>query len=52
MSLSMAPVEPEPAKMTAVLASPRTAALMMARASSRSRVVCRPVPLDSVCVFA
>ena len=52
MSLSIAPVQPEPAKMTTVSSSPPTASRMIARASSRSRVVCRPVPLDSVCVLA
>ena len=51
-SLLIAPVEPEPQKMTQVSSSPLTASRMMRRASSRSRVVCRPVPLDSVCVFA
>ena len=51
-SLSMAPVHPEPAKMTTVSSSPPTAPRMIARASSRSRVVCRPVPLDSVWVLA
>jgi hypothetical protein len=50
--LSIAPVEPEPLKMTAVSSSPPTASRMMRRASSRSRVVCSPVPEDSVCVFA
>ena len=52
MSLSIAPVEPEPQKMTQVSSSPWTASWMMRRASSRSRVVCRPVPLDSVWVLA
>ena len=52
ISLSIAPVHPEPAKITTVSSSPPTASRMIARASSRSRVVCRPVPLDSVCVFA
>jgi hypothetical protein len=52
ISLSIAPVLPEPAKITTVSSSPPTAALMMARASSRNRVVCRPVPLDSVWVLA
>ena len=52
MSLSMAPVHPEPAKMTTVSSSPPTASRMIRRASSRRRVVCRPVPEDSVCVLA
>ena len=51
-SLSMAPVQPDPANTTTVSSSPWTASRMMRRASSRSRVVCRPVPLDSVCVLA
>jgi hypothetical protein len=50
--LLIAPVVPEPQKMTTVSSSPPTASRTIARASSRSRVVCRPVPLDSVCVFA
>ena len=52
MSLSTAPVDPLPVKITTVSSSPCTGAWMAARASSRRRVVCRPVPLDSVCVFA
>ena len=52
MSLSIAPVHPDPAKTTTVSASPWTASAMILRASSRRRVVCRPVPLDSVCVLA
>ncbi len=51
-SLSIAPVAPEPAKITTVSASPPTASRMISRASSRRRVVCRPVPDDSVCVLA
>jgi hypothetical protein len=51
-SLSIAPVEPEPVKITQVELSPPTALRMISRASSRSRLVCRPVPLDSVWVFA
>ena len=51
-SLAIAPVEPDPAKITQVSSSPLTASRMIRRASSRSRVVCRPVPLDSVWVFA
>ena len=52
MSFEIAPVVPEPAKITAVSASPPTASWMIRRASSRSRVVCSPVPLDSVWVLA
>ena len=53
MSLSIAPVEPEPAKITTwSLVAPPTASRMIRRASSRKRVVCRPVPDDSVWVFA
>ena len=52
ISLSIAPVDPEPQKITTVSSSPPTASRMIRRASSRSRVVCRPVPLDSVCVLA
>ena len=51
-SLSMAPVHPDPAKTTTVSSSPPTASRMMARASSRRRVVCSPVPEDSVWVLA
>ena len=51
-SLLIAPVEPEPQKTTTVSSSPPTASRMTARASSRNRVVCKPVPLDSVCVLA
>jgi len=50
--LSMAPVEPAPQKITASPSSAPTQSAMIARASSRSRVVCRPVPEDSVWVFA
>ncbi|ANH39667.1 hypothetical protein I601_3260 [Nocardioides dokdonensis FR1436] len=52
MSLAMAPVLPEPAKRTTVESSPPHASWMVARASSRSRVVCNPVPEDSVWVLA
>ena len=52
ISLSMAPVQPDPAKITTVSSPPPTAAWMIARASSRKRVVCSPVPLDSVWVLA
>jgi hypothetical protein len=48
----MAPVVPDPQKITSVSSSPPTLSRMMRRASSRRRVVCRPVPLDSVWVFA
>jgi len=48
MSLSIAPVQPDPAKITTVSVSPPRASMMIARASSRSLVVCKPVPLDSV----
>ena len=52
ISLSTAPVLPEPVKITMVFSSPPTASRMIWRASSRSRVVCSPVPDDSVCVLA
>ena len=52
MSLSIAAVLPEPQKTTAVLSSPPIASRTIRRASSRSSVVCRPVALASVCVFA
>ena len=53
MSLSMAPVEPEPANSTTwSFTVPPTASRMIRRASSRKRLVCSPVPEDSVCVFA
>ena len=52
ISLSMADVVPEPAKMTAVVSSPPTWSRMIRRASSRRRVVCSPVPLASVWVLA
>ena len=51
-SLSMAPVHPDPVKIRTVSSSPPTASRMMRRASSPSRVVGRPVPLDSVWVLA
>jgi hypothetical protein len=50
--LSIAPVEPEPVKITACSWLPPTASRMIARASSRSWVVCLPVPDDSVWVLA
>ncbi len=52
MSLSTAPVLPEPQNSTTVLSSPPTASRMIRRASSRSLVVCRPVPELSVWVLA
>ena len=52
ISLLIAPVAPEPQKITTSSGPPPTAALMIARASSRKRVVCRPVPEVSVWVFA
>ena len=51
-SLSIAPVVPEPQKMTTSSSPPLTARWMMRRASSRSAVVWRPVAEASVCVFA
>ena len=51
-SLSIAAVVPLPQKMTTVSSSPSTERWICARASSRSRVVCRPVPLLSVWVLA
>jgi hypothetical protein len=50
--LSIAPVDPLPAKMTATSSPACSDSAMIRRASSRSRVVCRPLPEDSVCVFA
>jgi len=50
--LSIALVAPDPVKITTVCSSPPTASRMIARASSLSRVVCSPVPDDSVCVLA
>ena len=52
ISLSIAAVEPEPQKSTASSSVPPTDSRITLRASSRSRVVCNPVPDDSVCVFA
>ncbi len=51
MSLSIAPVLPEPVNSTTVSVPPR-ASRMIRRASSRSRVVCNPVPELSVWVLA
>ena len=48
----MAPVIPEPQKITAWSSEPPTASRMIVRASSRKRLVWRPVPDDSVCVLA
>ena len=51
--MSIAPVEPAPQnRTTCSSAFAPTASRMIARASSRNLVVCRPVPLDSVWVFA
>jgi hypothetical protein len=52
ISLLIAPVAPEPQKITTSSGPPPTAALMIARASSRKRVVCSPVPEVSVWVLA
>ncbi len=52
ISLAIAPVDPEPQNSTTCSSPAPTASRIIARASSRNRVVCRPVPLDSVCVFA
>jgi hypothetical protein len=52
MSLSTAAVLPDPLNRTTVSSSPPTASRMIRRASSRSRVVCRPVPELSVWVLA
>ena len=52
ISLSMAPVDPEPQKITATSSPAPSPRRTIRRASSRSLVVCRPVPLDSVCVLA
>ena len=52
MSLFTAAVAPEPEKITRSSAAPPTASRMIRRASSRSRVVSRPVPELSVWVLA
>ena len=52
MSLSIAPVAPEPQKITTSSSPPFTARWMMPRASSRIAVVTRPVADASVCVLA
>ena len=53
MSVSIAPVEPEPANSTTCSSgSPPQASTINRRASSRNRVVCMPVPEDSLWVFA
>ena len=48
----MAAVEPEPQKMIACSWLAPRASRIMPRASSLKRVVCSPVPLDSLCVLA
>ncbi len=48
----MAPVDPDPVKRTACSSVAPTHLLMISRASSRKRVVCSPVPDDSVWVLA
>jgi hypothetical protein len=50
--LLIAPVAPEPQNTTTSSGPPPTAARMIARASSRNRVVWRPVPDVSVWVLA
>ena len=50
-SLLMAAVDPDPQKITAASWA-FSAVRMIRRASSRSLVVCSPVPELSVCVFA
>ncbi len=52
MSRSIAPVVPEPQNNTTCSTPPPTPSRTSLRASSRSRVVCRPVPEDSVWVLA
>ena len=52
MSLSMAPVVPEPQNSTTSSSLPLTARWIVRRASSRRDVVCRPVADASVCVLA
>lgn len=52
MSLFTAEVAPEPVKRTRWSSVPPTDDAMVRRASSRSRVVCRPVPELSVWVLA
>ena len=52
ISLFTAAVAPEPQKMTRSSSVPPTASRMIRRASSRSRLVCRPVPELSVWVLA
>ena len=51
-SLLSAPVMPDPQKITACSSEPPTASRMIRRASSRNRLVWRPVPDDSVWVLA
>ena len=52
MSLSIAPVTPDPQKTTTSSSPPLTDRWMIPRASSRSAVVWRPVADTSVCVLA
>ncbi len=52
ISLSIAPVIPDPQNNTACSSVAPTQRRMIARASSRNRVVCNPVPDDSVWVLA
>jgi hypothetical protein len=49
---STAPVVPLPQNTTACSSVAPTQRRTIARASSRNRVVCNPVPDDSVCVLA
>ena len=52
ISLFIAPVAPEPVKITRSSEPPPTARWMIARASSRTPGGRRPVPELSVCVLA
>ncbi len=52
ISLLIAPVAPEPQKITTSSDEPPTERWMIRRASSRKRVVCRPVVEVSVWVLA
>ena len=53
ISLSIAPVAPEPQKITTVVVAAADGVVDDPRARPReAAVVCRPVPLVSVCVFA
>ena len=51
-TLSIAAVAPEPQNSTTSWSEPPTASCTIRRASSRRRIVWRPVADDSVCVFA